>query len=370
VKPLPIHIEGHKDETSHALTRMEQMNIMMDKLATLTATTFPPRPDNRPLSGIGITRVSYNNQLITGNLSKALYTKITSKSLFTYMNSQVFPQPLERADICWDAIQYARDRTTLNINIFISKWISNTVATGVVMQRRKHRVFNRCPRCNHWGEDREHILVCWDTRAKVIWEGQIKKLHAALIQEDTHQNIIEFIMNGLSAFRNRKEQNIPHSNMEWKMEQKRISMMNLLIGFISQCMVSYQSQYYHQIGSRKGGTQWAGKLILNTWGILHGMWLGRNDVLHQKAIINSLSGAILLDIAVEQEYDQGCEGLPQIMHKWFRKPKEQLLKESVEYKKGWLLLIKSVKESLNIAEYNIFSLSTSLRRWTGLRTDS
>jgi hypothetical protein len=35
------------------------------------------------------------------------------------------------------------------------------------------------------------------------------------------------------------------------------------------------------------------------------MWIGRNDVLHKKEIINALSGQCLLDIEVEREYDDG-----------------------------------------------------------------
>jgi hypothetical protein len=141
-----------------------------------------------------------------------------------------------------------------------------------------------------------------------------------------------------------------------------------MAGFISQTMVDTQQQYYRQVGSRKGGTQWAAKLISRMWSLMHGMWLGRNDVLHQKEIINSISGGILLDIAIEQEYDLGYQDLPQIMHKWFWKPKAQLLQETTEYKKGWLLLIRSVRESLQIAEYNIFTSSQALRQWIGLST--
>ena len=186
------------------------------------------------------------------------------------------------------------------------------------------------------------------------------------MNEHTHPEVLEFIMKGLTGLRKQKEYSCTQEAPEWKMVNNRISMMNFMAGVISQQMVSLQNAYYRQLGSRKGGVQWAGKVILKTWGILHAMWIGRNEVLHQKATINSLSGEHLLDVVVEQEYELGCEGLPETMHKWFRKSKEQLLNESVEYKKGWLLLVKSVKESLQIAEYNIFSSSRTLRRWIGL----
>jgi hypothetical protein len=97
------------------------------------------------------------------------------------------------------------------------------------------------------------------------------------------------------------------------------------------------------------------------------MWLGRNEVLHKKDVINKLSGQCLLDIEIEREYEAGYEGLPEVVHKWFQQSKDELLARSIEYKKGWLLIVKTVKESLQIAEYSIFTSSRSLRRWIGLQ---
>jgi hypothetical protein len=97
------------------------------------------------------------------------------------------------------------------------------------------------------------------------------------------------------------------------------------------------------------------------------MWLGRNDVLHRKDIINNISGQCLLDIEIEREYEAGYEELPTVVHKWFQQSKEQLLVRSIEYKKGWLLIVKMVKEARQIADYSIFTSSAALRRWIGLR---
>jgi hypothetical protein len=364
-KPLLVHIKGHKDKHNVELTRLEKMNVLMDKLATLTATECPQRFDEVLLPDIGLPPVYYQG-CITGQLTKTVYHKITAKSLLDYMANRVFINPIEQSSVCWDALRYARARVSLSINLFMTKWISNTVATGMVMQQRKHRVFNRCPRCNNWGEDRQHILICWDIRAKVIWDRQIKKLNALLVQEQTHPDIIGYIIHSLTTFRNQQRRQYPGHIFDWQKEQEDISMMNFIMGFMGTKLINFQHQHYRNIGSRKGGIPWAGKLIIQCWTLIHSMWLGRNHVLHQKEIINSLSGHILLDIAVEQEYELGCAQLPTVLHKWFRKTKEQLLNETVDYKRGWLLLIRSAKESMNIAEYNIFSSSKTLRRWIGL----
>jgi hypothetical protein len=157
------------------------------------------------------------------------------------------------------------------------------------------------------------------------------------------------------------------TDVGWKVEQQQIGWMNFLSGFISNAMVEMQHQFYRTNGSHKSGHCWAGKIILQCWNVVYNMWLGRNEVLHRKKAINDISGEALLDLEIEKEYDLGYEGIPESYHKWWTQyQKASLLSSSVEQKKGWLLVIKTIKESLQIAEYSIFSSSRTLRNWIGL----
>ena len=131
-------------------------------------------------------------------------------------------------------------------------------------------------------------------------------------------------------------------------------------------MVQCQQAYYKQLGLRNKGKQWASKIIQHNWVTVHKLWIGRNEVLHQTSIINSLSGVVLLDIEIEKEYDAGYDDLPRTVHKWYSIPKDQLMEKSTEYKKRWLLIVRTVKEALNIAEYSLFTSSRALRKWIGL----
>jgi hypothetical protein len=102
-------------------------------------------------------------------------------------------------------------------------------------------------------------------------------------------------------------------------------------------------QYNTSIDSRKGRQKRAGKLIYQVWLSVQQMWLGRNEVLHQKSIINQLlSGATLLDVEVEREFNQGYRDLPAVTYKWLNQSKEELLGKSVEYEKGWLLIVRTI----------------------------
>jgi hypothetical protein len=105
------------------------------------------------------------------------------------------------ADIHWPAFEKARHTTATVTNTFISKWLSNTVPTGKILQCRQHSISSRCPRCNHWGEDRIHILACWDTGATAIWDKGVESMTRLLEKEDTCPEIQQFILDGLRGFR-------------------------------------------------------------------------------------------------------------------------------------------------------------------------
>jgi hypothetical protein len=188
-----------------------------------------------------------------------------------------------------------------------------------------------------------------------------------MISEHTDPSIHAFILQGLEAFR-RSPTSPPPDVLpyQWQRDLWSIGWLNFLSGFLPESMVAQQQQYFISIGSRKGSQKWAGKLIYQLWLLVHQLWLGRNEVLHQKSIINQLSGEALLDIEVEREFDQGYRDLPAVIHKWYNQSKEELLEKSVEYKKGWLLIVKTMKESMKIADYSIFSSSKALRKWVGL----
>jgi hypothetical protein len=95
----------------------------------------------------------------------------------------------------------------------------------------------------------------------------------------------------------------PPDNATWKQQQREIGWLNFLMGFVSRAMVQLQQDYYHTLGLRNTGHKWAAKIISHGWQMLYKLWLGRNEVLHRKEVINSLSGALLLDLEVEKEYN-------------------------------------------------------------------
>jgi hypothetical protein len=220
----------------------------------------------------------------------------------------------------------------------------------------------------HWGEDRIHVLTCWHVGAISIWDKGIAALQQILIREHTCPEIQQFLLQELSNYRRTPNTRAPQRySQPWKEDLEQTGWDNILIGLLPNSLITRQQTHYMAISSRKSATVRAMHIILQMWTITRNMWLGRCAALHQKSVINSTISAQLLDVEIEQEYDTGCQNLPEGIRKWFRPSKEHILSQSLQYKKGWLLIVKSVKESMEIADYSVFTSSRPMRRWIGFK---
>jgi hypothetical protein len=302
--PYPVHIKGHQDKTANKLSRLECLNILMDKLATLTASTFPNPRESLCITKFGLPGVTLNNTHISGQLVKTLYIGLTGVRLRQYLHTNVIVETVDINIIDFNAFGQARSQAPRYLNLFMSKWLSNTLPTGIVMQKRNHRIFNRCPRCNHWGEDHYHITKCWDTRANLIWNSQIRQLQKLFAQQKTCPVVSAFLTQSLQKIRSRASETMDDPN-GWQHELSQIGWMNICIGFLGKQLIQHQDSYCKSIGLRKTGTRWAGRVIIHLWDTIHKMWISRNDGLYKKDIINALSGRCLLDIEVEKDTASG-----------------------------------------------------------------
>jgi hypothetical protein len=241
--PFPVHIRGHQDtRQEQPLTRLEVLNVMMDKLATIMASSIPNPGSSIEIPTLGIARVKLQEEIISGEVFTRLYNGLGAMRLQTYFENKLFNEGVTMDIIASRSFVIARSQAPLFLNTFLTKWLSNTLPTGVVMQKRRHRIFNRCPRCNAWGEDKLHILVCWDTRASVIWNKEMNTLQQMLIKEKTCPQISQFLMDGLRRFR-------AHPNtrqvaqLPWQHELIRIGWINVISGFLGTQLIDQQSRY-------------------------------------------------------------------------------------------------------------------------------
>ena len=153
--------------------------------------------------------------------------------------------PCTMDNITVTAFHHAWLTMQLGMVKFMSKWWNNTLATGVILQQCWHWIYNRCPWCNDWGEDCLHVLLCWDSKVKIIRQKYLDThLHQLLVNTSTHSDIISFIMEGLSQFFRQPHQNEEdRHNEQWKEEQKLIGWCNFISGFIGKALVAKQRDH-------------------------------------------------------------------------------------------------------------------------------
>ena len=87
------------------------------------------------LAGFGT--VKCYDTLVTSHIQKSLYDKITHQGFVERLGEKLdFDPELLELSINWKAYGKARKAVPLSTQTFITKWLSNTEATGVIMVNR------------------------------------------------------------------------------------------------------------------------------------------------------------------------------------------------------------------------------------------
>ena len=90
-KPFPVHIRGHQDTgQNQPLTRLEALNVLMDKLARLTASSISNLGASLHIPTLGFTRVKLQDKMISGKVCKRLYNGLGELQLEKYFEKQLF----------------------------------------------------------------------------------------------------------------------------------------------------------------------------------------------------------------------------------------------------------------------------------------
>jgi hypothetical protein len=153
---------------------------MMEHLAKLMAINNASEHSPLHLPFLGLPILQHHEKHFSGNIQQQLHHSLVSEGLSQYYHTTLFSQWVDLQVIDFCTMEKAQGSSPLHINIFFSKWLSDTLPTGNVMQQHKQCIFNRCPHCSAWGKDRQHILICWDMRASVICNKQIAEFHDLL----------------------------------------------------------------------------------------------------------------------------------------------------------------------------------------------
>jgi hypothetical protein len=200
----------------------------------------------------------------------------------------------------------------------------------------------------------------------------ITKLTQWLMKALTLPEIQQAIIKRIQAWRNQDEiltepaYNWPGLNTLVR-TQDAVGWKAFLEGAVLKEWAAKQQEYYNWLQRRNTGKRWITQLIAKLWEISWNMWEQRNGESKNPASPAILREHERLDAIMKREYND-LTTLTIRDRRWFRRPKEILFTESLEYKQLWLESVSMARA--RFARRNNTSTQTqrSLMRATFRRT--
>ena len=374
--PLPKHVYAHQDDKRMGpLSFLEHLNVKMDHLAKRIAiSNFTRPPRNMPPSSLGLGTIRVGTDTIVSSIQRSMTGNILHKDMVVYLADRwELDEAQFQTVVHWRCLAKARKQATFPIQKFISKWVSEDTATGLVMVRRKQRDSSACPRCNADNEHLVHILTCPQDAAKELTHSLLDELEHWLIQEDTHPQLTAALLHTLTHWFDQPYDDEPilyqadARLLQALAHQDSIGWYAFLMGCISTDIIAFQHRYYTILLSRKKGTSWGKRLILKCWNIIYQLWMHRNAALHDTEAIDQLSGADKLQVAIMTEHTIGRSSLHRVYNQYFTNHSLQsLLLKPILFQKQWFRVIRTGREAVRPHTVDEFTTNTALRRWIGL----
>ena len=95
--------------------------------------------------------------MVCTNLQRTFHQNIHHQDMVYFLaNHLSIDEQRVHTDLAWHSFHKARNECSFPMQKFISKWLSEDTATGLVTKRRKQRLHAHCSRC---GEVDEHLLL-------------------------------------------------------------------------------------------------------------------------------------------------------------------------------------------------------------------
>ena len=371
---LPMHVKGHQD-LNRSLSRAAVLNHRMDTLAKeLNRHAYTEDisiPDALPPSHFGITQVDYDGTPIVSELARTLVNKISGDRLKAYWKRRGrYTEEHISTWIDWKVMSRMMREASHRRRIFISKWVSNQISVGTVMLRRSERHDDKCPCCKKQSETRIHLLRC--RAAKHIWKKSRQKFKKWMRRQDTDPDIQTALVDILRTFQKRDDYDsyVPKgynaSLQRCLNAQSHIGITNMMEGMLTYDWAEEQQKYYTSIRSRKTGHRWAVGLSTQLWNIIYDMWDHRNQVLHQKKEIESLSGQDIINAAIKEELRKGLGTLDPMYYSYFNINTKHIANMKSVEARNWLVLIRRAREAKGFTYHDRIAESKALQKWIGL----
>jgi hypothetical protein len=335
------HVRGHQDQhiSYEMLDIWGQLNVEMDSLAKAywNETSNDTTPYYTP-STVGWSLWIGERKLSTWD-RQALYNHARAPDILEHWSARRrIPRQLIRS-IDWAAGRQAIKQLGLHKSLWIPKWLAGFAPVGKVLQRNQFQDHAECPRCSNF-EDTKHVLLCPAPNAQRQWDATLVTLDEWLKKALTLPDLQKAILSRLRSWRN-QEAEWPAPSYNWTgvndlvVNQDLIGWHAFIEGAVLKAWAAKQQEYYDWLERRNTGKRWLTTLIKKLWEISWNMWEQRNGELNNPASPAILREHARLDAIINREYDD-LTTLAIRDRRWFRRPKEVLFTEPLEYKQQWL----------------------------------
>lgn len=373
----PYHVKGHADDLYRTLTWEEELNCRMDKSAKMVLQHLCLDPTEMkkglPTEEDGPAIVKVGSLPINSELGKNIRFQIGKNNILRWWVKKERLKESEIEMIDWSVVGAVMTEASFKMKKFMAKWVTGQFGVGIVMEYRRARKSNCCPRCYENVEDPIHVIQCPDRRASEEWDRLIKELQEWMRKTDTEPNIRAGLSQVLWAYRETEgnrmivPNGLPVRINECFRQQATIGCTQLLNGLLTTEWARVQDQYYKSRGSRRHGRRWAINLSKQLWKLVFGMWDHRNTILFSGEDV-IMNGEELLRYAIQQELAYGIGRLSPIYAHYLQTTTKQLFKKSIQHQKQWLSVIRKGRIAAGATYHDELSESLEAQVWIGLIT--
>jgi hypothetical protein len=338
------HVKGHQDDlkASEELDQWSRWNIAMDMAAKRYWADTVSQHISPALFGEPWPTI-ISTKKITSNLRIELREACTFGPAIRHWERKQRFGSLTASNIDWEALGAAMVASPGNKQRWISKTLSGFCATGSMMQRRKERSTDECPRCG-LSENVEHIWRCQQGTSE-LWDKSLKSLEEWLGSNSTHPDMIRIITEGLNRWRAGEDTACMTSTIPWLQEvikkQEACGWRNFFEGMLVLDWRKAVDSHMLRIRSPKSSRRWLTALIQKLWQIAWDLWGHRNGFLHKNE--NSLiSHEANKDIM--NQFDVGYMDLDKQTRALFYSGIHSILQKPLEIRQQWVRRVKAARD--------------------------
>ena len=336
----PVHVKGHQDDEKISLSEVEILNVRMDTLAKeiLEKAVISDQevPDAIPLVSPGITQVDYQEIPICSSLASTLRSLISEdRAIAWWRYKGRFREGVLYNDVDWKVLGTTTTEMSFSMRRFVAKWTCHHIGVGRMMEFRRARKCNDCPRCGASEESTLHVLQCRSKDARKQWKKGIRRVEQWMRKSATRMDVRIAISAALRNF-NRGENfdtYVPPTSSagleECLRAQSRIGWIGFLEGCLSPKWADLQEEHFQALDKRRSGRRWAVELSKQLWKLVFSMWDHRNSTLFMTSKIEELSGIQIVKNAIQQERLWGLGSLDPSFQPYLSLPLSSFFKNEV-----------------------------------------